>query len=154
MTNSTDTPDTTDMGSAPPPRWVLKTFTKLNVLVYRLSGGRLMNTLAGLPIILVKMTGAKSGKPRTIPLMYVPHDKGFILVASQGGAPKHPVWYYNLVKYPRVEITQGGKTSTLKARRVSDEEKAELWPTCVKYYPPYQQYQNRTDRNIPVFLCE
>lgn len=144
----------TDKGAAPPPRWVLKTYTRLNVFVYRLTGGRLMNTLAGLPIVLVKMKGAKSGKMKTIPLMYVPHERGVVLVASQGGAPKHPVWYHNLVKNPQIEVTQGGKRMALTARRVSDEEKAELWPTCVKYYPPFQQYQNRTERNIPVFLCE
>ncbi|MCL4104464.1 UNVERIFIED_CONTAM: hypothetical protein GTU68_047426 [Idotea baltica] len=113
-----------------------------------------MNTLAGLPIVLVKMKGAKSGKMKTIPLMYVPHDKGVILVASQGGAPKHPVWYHNLVKNPQIEVTQGGRRMALTARRVSDAEKAELWPTCCEYYPPFQQYQNRTERNIPVFLCE
>ena len=113
-----------------------------------------MNELSGMAIMLVKMKGARSGQMRTIPLMYVPHDKGVILVASQGGAPKNPVWYHNLIKYPEVEVTQGGETKKLTARRVSDEEKAELWPTCVKYYPPYEQYQSRTDRNIPVFLCE
>jgi deazaflavin-dependent oxidoreductase (nitroreductase family) len=144
----------TDKGSAPPPRWVLKTYTRVNVFVYRLTGGRLMNTLAGLPIVLVKMKGAKSGKMKTVPLMYVPHEKGVVLVASQGGAPKHPVWYHNLVKNPQIEVTQGGTRKALTARRVSDEEKAQLWPTCVKYYPPFQQYQNRTERNIPVFLCE
>ncbi len=153
MTKSTEAPSAAGKG-APPPRWLLKAFTKMNVFVYKLSGGRLMNTLAGLPIVLVKMKGAKSGKMKTIPLMYVPHDKGVILVASQGGAPKHPVWFYNLIKNPQVEITHGGQTKPLTARRVSDEEKAELWPTCVKYYPPYEEYQARTDRNIPVFLCE
>ncbi len=153
MTNSTETPSTADLGK-PPPRWFLKAFTKFNVIVYKLSGGRLMNEFSGMPIILVKMKGAKSGKMKTIPLMHVPHDKGVILVASQGGAPKNPVWYHNLIKYPEVEVTQGGQTTKLTARRVNDEEKAELWPTCVKYYPPYEQYQKRTDRNIPVFLCE
>jgi deazaflavin-dependent oxidoreductase (nitroreductase family) len=153
MTNPSKNPATNSHG-APPPRWLLKTFTKFNVFVYQLSGGRLMNKLAGMPIVLVNMKGAKSGKMKTIPLMYVPHDRGVILVASQGGAPKHPVWYYNLIKNPNVEITQGGQTRKLTARRVSDEEKAELWPTCVKYYPPYEQYQKRTDRNIPVFICE
>ena len=149
-----DEKKTSNDNGKPPPRWLLKTFTRINVFVYKLSGGRLMNALDGMPIVLVKMTGAKSGKVKTIPLMYVPHDKGFILVASQGGAPKHPVWYYNLVKNPDVEITHGGQTRKLKARQVSDEEKAALWPTCVEYYPPYEQYQQRTDRNIPVFLCE
>lgn len=113
-----------------------------------------MNTLSGMPIVLVTMTGAKSERTITIPLMYVPHDKGFILVASQGGAPKHPAWYYNLVKHPSIEITHEGVTRELTARRVAEDEKATLWPTCVEYYPPYEQYQRRTERLIPVFLCE
>jgi deazaflavin-dependent oxidoreductase (nitroreductase family) len=153
MRNSSDTPPASDNG-APPPLWLLKAFTKFNVFIYKLSGGRLMNTLEGMPIVLVKMTGAKSGKSRTIPLMYVPHDNGLILVASQGGAPNNPAWFHNLCKHPQVEITRDGQTRKLTARRVSDEEKAQLWPTCVKYYPPYEQYQKRTDRNIPLFLCQ
>lgn len=136
-----------------PPRWILKLFTRINVIVYRLSGGRLLNTFSGMPICLVEMRGAKSGKKRTIPLMYVPHELGIILVASQGGAPKNPVWYYNLIANPNVRITEGGMTKNLKARQVSDAEKAELWPTCVNFYPPYQDYQEITSRNIPVFLC-
>ena len=137
-----------------PPRWVLKLFTKVNVIVYKLTRGRLMNKLSGMPILLVEMKGARSGKKRTIPLMYVPHGDGFLLVASQGGAPKHPVWYHNLVAYPDVCITYGGQTRPMNARRVRDEEKAQLWPVCCEYYPPYQDYQARTDRNIPIFLCE
>ena len=113
-----------------------------------------MNKLSGMPIVLVQMIGAKSGKPRTIPLMYVPNEKGFVLVASQGGTPKHPLWYHNLIKHPDIVITHDGKAKKCVARRVSDEEKVQLWPTCVEYYPPYQDYQERTTRNIPVFLCE
>ena len=137
-----------------PPRWILKLFTRLNVVVYKMSGGRLMNELSGMPICLIEMVGAKSGKKRTIPLMYVPHDSGFILVASQGGAPKNPVWYNNLIANPEVLITEGGVTRQLTARQVDDAEKETLWPTCVKFYPPYQEYADRTKRNIPVFLCE
>jgi F420H(2)-dependent quinone reductase len=137
-----------------PPRWLLKLFTRLNVVVYKFSGGRLLNEFSGMPICLVEMVGAKSGKKRTIPLMYVPHESGFILVASQGGAPKNPVWYNNLVANPEVLITEGGATHRLTARLVDDAEKEALWPTCVKFYPPYQEYQERTTRNIPVFLCE
>ncbi len=146
--------NTTDDLGKPPPRWLLKTFTRINVVVYKLSGGRLMNKLAGMPIVLVTMKGAKSGRTITIPLMHVPHEKGFILVASQGGAPKHPAWYHNLVKNPKIEITHAGRTQKLTARRVDEEEKATLWPTCIEYYPPYEQYQKRTERRIPVFLCE
>ncbi len=113
-----------------------------------------MNQLSGLPILLVEMTGAKSGKARTIPLMYVPNDNGFVLVASQGGAPRHPVWYHNLVAHPKVRITFAGKTKEMVVREVVDQEKAELWKICCRYYPPYQEYQDRTDRVIPVFICE
>ena len=137
-----------------PPRWLLKLFTRLNVVVYKLSGGRFLSELSGMPICLVEMVGAKSGKKRTIPLMYVPHDSGIVLVASQGGAPKNPVWYNNLIAHPEVKITEGGATRQLTARQVDDAEKEALWPTCVKFYPPYQDYQERTTRNIPVFLCE
>lgn len=137
-----------------PPRWFMKLFTRLNVFVYQVSGGRMMNKLAGMPILLVEMTGAKSGKKRTIPLMYVPNGGGFILVASQGGAPKHPVWYHNLVAHPNVQITYGGETKGMVVRQATDDEKSQLWPICCQYYPPYQDYQDSTERNIPLFVCE
>lgn len=143
----------TDTGQ-PPPRWVLKMFTKINVWVYRLSGGRLMNKLAGDPICLVTMTGARSGQRRTIPLMYVPDGDSVLLVASQGGAPTHPIWYHNLIAHPDIEIEEGGVKRALTAREVDAEEKLRLWPICVAHYAPYDDYQRRTDRNIPVFRCE
>lgn len=138
----------------PPPRWFLKAMTRINVWVYRMSGGRLMSTLAGAPICLVTMTGAKSGRQRTIPLMYVPDGDSVLLVASQGGAPTHPTWYLNLVAHPDVTVEQGGRVRALRARRVSAEEKARLWPICVSHYAPYDRYQQRTARDIPVFRCE
>ncbi len=150
---SSATPATKDPGK-PIPRWFMRSFTALNVWVYRLSGGRLMSTLAGDKICLVTMTGAKSGKTRTIPLMYVPHEDGVLLVASQGGAPKHPVWYHNLEAHPDIVVEEGGRRMELRARQVSEEEKAELWPICCRFYAPYEQYQQRTDRSIPVFACE
>lgn len=146
-------PDKSASGS-PPPRWALKAFTRLNVVVYRASGGRLMNRLGGDPICLVTMTGAKTGRTRTIPLMYVPDGDSFLLVASQGGAPKHPVWYHNLVAHPDVTIEEGGRRLALRAREVGPEEKGRLWPICVSHYQPYEDYQRRTDRDIPVFRCE
>jgi len=137
-----------------PPRWLLKLFTKINVVVYKLSAGRLMNQLSGMPILLVEMTGVKSGRTRTIPLMCVPNGEGFALVASQGGAPRHPVWYHNLVAKPDVRITYAGQTKEMTVREVFDQEKTEIWEICCQYYPPYQAYQDRTDRKIPVFVCE
>ena len=136
------------------PRAFLKAFTRLNVWVYRVSKGRLMNTLGGDPICLVNMTGAKSGRPRTIPLMYVPYQNGVLLVASQGGAPNHPVWYHNLVKYPHVVVEQGGRKLELTARILEGAERDAAWPVCVEHYEDYADYQARTNRQIPVFFCE
>ena len=90
-----------------PPKHIIRFFTALNVLVYRLSGGRLMNRLEGAPICLVTMTGRKSGRQKTIALMYTPHGEDVLLVASLGGAPAHPVWYYNLKAQPQIEIQAG-----------------------------------------------
>ena len=113
-----------------------------------------MNKLEGDPICLVTMKGAKTGKTRTTPLMYVPYENGVILVASQGGAPRHPVWFYNLVAHPDITVEQGDQKMNLRARQVFGEEKAALWPICVEHYEPYETYRQRTDREIPVFVCE
>jgi len=135
-------------------RQFIKPFSRLNVLVYRLSGGRLMGTFQGRPVVLITMTGAKSGTRRTVPLMYVPYKDGLIIVASQGGAPRSPVWHRNLLAHPDIEAQYKGRKMKLRARLVDDAEKAQVWPTCVKHYPPFDEYQARTDRNIPVFVCE
>jgi deazaflavin-dependent oxidoreductase (nitroreductase family) len=135
-------------------RTFIKPYSKLNVLLYKLTGGRILGTLTGRPVMLVTMTGAKSGKERTIPLMYVPYKDGVIVVASQGGAPKTPVWYNNLIKNPDVVVQYKSTKMNLRARQVDDAEKAAVWPTCVEHYAEYDDYQKRTDRNIPVFVCE
>ena len=100
------------------------------------------------------MTGAKSGRTRTIPLMYVPHEEGVLLVASQGGAPKNPVWYGNLVKHPEIEVSHRGRRMQLRARLAAPEEKPALWPICDQHYAPYAPSRQRTPRDIPVFVCE
>ena len=138
----------------PLPRWVLKTFTRMHVALHRLSGGRLFNTLTGDDVCFVTMTGAKSGRRLTIPLMYVPHASGVLLVASQGGAPKNPVWYNNLVQHPNIHVNHRGRHMDLTARRASGEEKKALWPLCDQHYAPYADYRARTTRDIPVFICE
>ena len=131
----------------------VKLFARLNAWVYRLSGGRLMNTFSGCSICLVKMTGARSGQQRWMPVMYVPYREGVIIVASLGGAPRHPTWYYNLVAHPDIEVMVRNRRMKLTAREVYAEEKAAVWPVCVEHYPPYADYQARTDRAIPVFIC-
>lgn len=132
----------------------LKVFSSLNEKIYRWTGGRLMGKLNGYDVMLVTMTGAKSGKKRVIPLMYVPYKDGVIIVASQGGAPNNPVWYNNLVANPEVDVQYKTKKMQLRVRRASTEEKAEVWPVCCEYYPDYEIYQNRTERDIPVFIAE
>ena len=134
-------------------RQFIKPFSRLNSWVYRLTGGRLMGKFQGRPVVLITMKGAKSRAKRTIPLMYVPYGDGVIIVASQGGAPKSPVWYANLLANPDIEAQYKGQKMQLRARQVDDDEKAQVWPTCVEHYPPFADYQSRTDRNIPVFVC-
>ena len=129
-------------------------FMRLNVAVYKASGGRLMGSFLGKPIFIVTMTGRKSGKKYEIPLMHVRYGDKKILVASMGGASKNPTWYYNLKAKPDITILADGKTRAYRASQVSPEEKAKLWPPIVEAYGPYDQYQARTDRDIPVFLCE
>lgn len=135
-------------------RRIIKPFSGLNAFVYKLSGGRLMNTFQGRPVVLIEMTGAKSGQKRTIPLMYVPYKEGVIIVGSQGGAPKSPVWVKNLFAHPDIVAQYKSKRMNLRARLADDAEKEEVWPICVEHYAEFKDYRARTDRNIPVFICE
>lgn len=139
-------------------RKVMKWATAFNVWVFKKSKGRLFNKFpGGFPICVVGMTGAKTGKRREVALIHLPvtsDSDSVYLVASQGGLPINPTWYYNVVANPNVDVTVGGKTTTLKARRLSDEEKATAWPRLLELYPDFDEYQARTDRNIPVFICE
>jgi deazaflavin-dependent oxidoreductase (nitroreductase family) len=127
--------------------------TRAHVLLHRLTGGRAFNKLGKDEVCFVTMTGAKSGRTITIPLMYVPYDSGVLLVASQGGAPKNPVWYGNLVKHPDIRVTHRGREMKLRARLALSEEKPQLWPLCDEHYAPYAEYRARTDRDIPIFVC-
>lgn len=138
----------------PPPRWILKAATRTHVLLHRLSGGRWFNQLGGDEVCFVTMMGAKSGRCLTIPLMYIPHGEGVLLVASQGGAPRNPVWYHNLVKHPEIDVNHGGRLMQLRARLARPDEKPALWPICDQAYAPYAEYRQRTTREIPIFVCE
>ena len=126
------------------------------VEAYERSGGQQANTLrdTGLPVIIVTMRGNKSGKVRKIALMRVEHNGEYALVASLGGAPKHPVWYYNLKAHPDVVTIQDGASPIeVRVRELAGEERAEWWARAVAAYPPYAEYQKRTDREIPVFVA-
>jgi deazaflavin-dependent oxidoreductase (nitroreductase family) len=136
---------------ASPSQWV-----RDQVAEYESSGGQQANTLAdtGLPVIIVTTRGNKSGKVRKTPLMRVEHDGEYLLVASQGGAPTHPVWYYNLTADPdAVTIQDGPAPFDAHVRELTGEERATWWQRAVAAFPPYADYQVKTERLIPVFLA-
>ena len=111
-------------------------------------------TLGGRPVVLLTTRGAKSGKIRKTPLMRVEHDGTYAVVASLGGAPKNPVWYYNVKAEPHVELRDGSATHDMVAREVTGDEKATWWERAVAAFPDYAEYQKKTDRQIPVFVLE
>lgn len=116
------------------------------------SGGTEGMELRGMKVILLTTVGAKTGKLRKTPLMRVEHDGEYAIVASLGGAPKNPVWYYNVKANPLVELQDGTDTADYQAREVFGDEKAIWWERAVEAYPDYADYQAKTDRQIPVFV--
>lgn len=128
--------------------------TRDQVELFERTGGQEGNTLRGMPVIILTSVGARTGKIRKTALMRVEHEGRYAVVASQGGAPKHPVWYHNLVADPRVELQDGAVRQDMTAREVTGEEKAVWWKRAVEAYPDYADYQMKTDRQIPVFVLE
>jgi deazaflavin-dependent oxidoreductase (nitroreductase family) len=133
-----------------PAQWV-----RDQVAEYEASGGEEANTLRGsdLPIVVITMHGRKSGKLRKIALMRVEHDGEYALVASKGGAPEHPFWYYNLVADPHVTVQDGPAPVDMTVHESTGEERASWWVRAVAAYPSYADYQKRTDRLIPLFVA-
>jgi deazaflavin-dependent oxidoreductase (nitroreductase family) len=121
---------------------------------YEATAGEEANDLRGRPIIVMTSVGAKTGKLRKTPLMRVEHGGLYAVVASQGGAPKHPVWYFNLKANPHVELQDGPTKRDYLARELSGDEKAVWWERAVATWPDYAKYQARTKRQIPVFVLE
>jgi deazaflavin-dependent oxidoreductase (nitroreductase family) len=135
-----------------PAGWVREQVEK-----YEASGGREANTLRGIakwPIVVITSVGAKSGKLRKNPVMRVEKDGVYAAVASKGGSPEHPTWYHNFLAHPEVELQDGPERHAYRARVAEGEERAEWWERAVKQYAPYAEYQEKTDREIPVFLLE
>lgn len=132
-----------------PEQWV-----RDQVEEYEGSGGTKGTTIHGLPVVVLTTRGAKSGRIRKSPLMRVEHDGAYAVVASVGGAPRHPVWYHNVVADPRVELQDGPVRRDMTAREVTGEDKALWWGRAVEAYPEYANYQKKTDRQIPVFVLE
>jgi len=127
--------------------------TKLHRLLFNKFGLRSLGSLLGNPICIITTVGRKSGNPIVIPLLTIPHEDNYILVASHGGAPNNPAWVYNLIHEPRIKMTVKSKTYNMFAKLLSDEEKENIWPIIIKAGPFYDEYQKKITRNIPVFLC-
>ncbi|WP_137876191.1 nitroreductase family deazaflavin-dependent oxidoreductase [Rhodococcus sp. Q] len=141
-------------------RTIIKWMSKSNVVAYRLTGGRIggkwrVGSAAknGLPICLLTTIGRKSGEPRVSPLLFLEDGDRVILVASQGGQPKNPLWYLNLKANPTVTVQIRSRVRTLTANVADDAERSELWPKLVAMYPEFDDYQSWTDRKIPVVVC-
>ncbi len=127
-------------------------WARKNAEVYMASGGTEGTELNGRPVILLTTIGAKTGKIRKTPLMRVEHDGEYAVVASLGGAPKNPLWYYNVKKHPHVELQDGTAVGDYDAREVFGDEKALWWDRAVAAFPFYAEYQKKTDRQIPLFV--
>jgi F420H(2)-dependent quinone reductase len=134
---------------------LIRVMSALNTSIYRLSGGRLGGKwMYGAPILLLTTTGRKSGQKRTAPLLYLEDGERVVIVGSQGGMSKDPLWVKNIDADPNVEVEIGSRKRAMRARRGTSEEKARYWPALCKMYPDYADYQARTVRDIPVLILD
>jgi deazaflavin-dependent oxidoreductase (nitroreductase family) len=129
-------------------------FVARQVAQYEATGGKEGAVLQGKPTVILTTTGRKSGKLRKTPLMRVEDGGRYVVVASLGGAPRHPVWYLNLLEHPDVTLQDGADVFDLRARVATPEEKAAWWPRAVEAWPDYANYQAKTERDIPVVILE
>ena len=132
-----------------PEKWV-----RDQVEAYEASGGTEATTLRGVPVVVVTSLGAKSNLVRKNPVMRVEHEGCYALVASKGGAPEHPTWYHNMVAHPTVELQDGPDRHDYTVRVTEGEERETWWERAVAVWPDYEDYQAKTDRQIPVFVAE
>lgn len=125
---------------------------KLHSSIYRASEGRVWGKMFGGNVLLLNTTGRKSGQRRTTPLLYLRDGEDFVVIASNGGAPKHPAWYFNLKANPETTVELGDREVRVRAEEASSEEKARLWPKVVEMYSGYEGYRRKTDREIPLIF--
>ena len=129
-----------------------KLFQRANAALYRVSGGKLGGSIRGAKLLLLMTTGRRTGEPRTTPLIYLHDGADYVVVASKGGWPSHPLWYLNLQANPSARVQVGREVHAVTARTASPEERARLWPQLVAIYADYANYQSWTDREIPVVI--
>lgn len=139
----------------------IKVMSAVNVRLYKLTGGRVGSKWRvgsafprGIPVCLVTTTGRKTGQARVSPLLFLPDGDRIILVASQGGLPKNPMWFLNMLANPEVTVQVRSDVRTMRARVATPEERAELWPKLVAMYADFDSYQSWTEREIPVVICD
>lgn len=139
---------------------LMRLMSQAHVFIYRATGGRIGRKFRagsafprGVPVCLLTTRGRKSGKLRTTPLLYLEDGDGVVLVGSQGGQPRHPLWYGNIVEDPRVTVQIGSRVTPMHARTATPDERAVLWPRLVALYRDFENYQSWTDRVIPVVIC-
>ncbi len=140
---------------------IIGAMSKANVWLYQKTGGRIGGTWRvgaafprGVPVCLLTTIGRKSGEPRTVPLLFIEDGATVVVVGSQGGLPKHPLWYLNLLANPRATVQIGREIRDVVARVAAPEERAKLWPRLVAHYADFESYEAWTDREIPVVLLE
>lgn len=140
------------MANGPPPKFLVKSAVAIHNFLYRASGGRIGGRYAGAPVLLLTVKGRKSGTPQTVPLLNITTDRGYALIASYAGSPKHPAWYLNLEAAGVAEVQVGNRRIAVRAENVDPESERyrQIWQQAVALYPDYDTYQTRTSRRIPV----
>ena len=127
---------------------------KIHPWVYRASGGRILGSIEGMPVLLLTTTGRKSGAPRTSPLLYLPQGESCVVIGSYAGEPRHPAWFLNLQTNPRAEVQVRDRRSPVVAREAEGEERERLWSEVVERETSYAEYQQRTTHRIPVVVLQ
>jgi deazaflavin-dependent oxidoreductase (nitroreductase family) len=135
-----------------PSTMATKAMTRTHSALYRRTDGKVGGRFRGSPTLLLTTTGRRSGKPRTTPLLYIDDGNRKVVVASYGGADQHPAWYQNLVAHPEVTVQAGASVERMRAEVAGPEERARLWPSLVAMYPTYDDYQAKTERQLPVVV--
>jgi deazaflavin-dependent oxidoreductase (nitroreductase family) len=140
------------MAKRPPPKFLVKSVVGVHNFLYRISGGRIGGSFSGAPVLLLTVKGRKSGTPQTVPLLNITTDRGFALIASFAGSPKHPAWYLNLEAAGVAEVQVGGRHIRVRAETVDPEceRYRTIWRDAAALYPDYDTYQTRTTRRIPI----
>jgi deazaflavin-dependent oxidoreductase (nitroreductase family) len=133
---------------------IFKVMGAIHVALYRLTGGRIGGKAFGAPVLLLSTRGRKTGKIRTTPLLYLEDGDRLVVVASKGGAPRHPAWFLNLAANPEVTVERGRDRPAMRAHEADDNERARYWPQVVAMYAGYEKYQQKTSRRIPLVVLE